>query len=237
MVTRIQVIVSALLVLFVIAVFIWGRSYWVPVVRKVVGDRTTADVIEKYGAESRLRLGKYFGAAGIHYPPTSVTFLAVKDIAAMEVWAGHEDAPVFIHSYPILGLSGGPGPKLREGDRQVPEGMYGITGFNPNSSFHLSMKLNYPNAFDLTQANAEDRNEPGTNIFIHGKSSSVGCLAMGDSAIEELFVLVHDIGASNVEVVISPSDPRQVHLSPSPDLSWVGPLYATITDKFSRYLR
>ncbi len=234
---RMQVIISAVLMLSVMAVFIWGRSYWVPVMRKVVGDRTTADVIEQYGVESRLRLGRYFSAAGIQYPPESVTFLAVKETAVMEVWVRSDTAPVFIHAYPVKGLSGGPGPKLREGDRQVPEGMYSIAGFNPNSSFHLSMKLDYPNAFDLKHAKIEGRDEPGSNIFIHGKSSSVGCLAMGDSAIEELYVLVHDIGSSNVEVVIAPSDPRQVKLSPNPDLSWVGPLYTEITNTFSRYIR
>ena len=58
------------------------------------------------------------------------------------------------------------------------------------------MKLDYPNAFDRLHANAEGRTQPGSNIFIHGKAASIGCLAMGDAAIEELFLLVSDIGIS-----------------------------------------
>ncbi len=202
---------------------------------KFTGKRTTADVIETYGVEARRRLGHYFDQAQVQYPPSSVTFLALKDSAVLEVWAGPEDAPTFIRDYAIQGLSGMPGPKLREGDKQVPEGIYQISGFNPNSSFHLSMKLNYPNSFDLLHANAEGRDEPGTNIFIHGKSASVGCLAMGDQSIEELFVLVYDVGMKNVSVVISPSDPRLSSLQNNLPLKWVDTLYTIITKKYSRY--
>jgi murein L,D-transpeptidase YafK len=70
--------------------------------------------------------------------------------------------------------SGKAGPKLREGDGQVPEGIYRIDGLNPNSSYHLSLKLNYPNDFDLEQARTEGRTELGGDIFIHGKAVSIG---------------------------------------------------------------
>ena len=80
--------------------------------------------------------------------------------------------------------------KLREGDRQVPEGLYRLIGRNPNSNYHLSMKLDYPNSYDPRHAKREGRSNPGSNIFIHGKSLSVGCLAMSGEAIEAFFVLV-----------------------------------------------
>jgi murein L,D-transpeptidase YafK len=93
-----------------------------------------------------------FAQAGVVYPPDELTLLGLKAERSLEVWALSGDSWSFIKSYPIKGASGNAGPKLREGDRQVPEGIYRIIGLNPNSSYHLSMKLNYPNEFDLQKA-------------------------------------------------------------------------------------
>jgi murein L,D-transpeptidase YafK len=112
-----------------------------------------------------------------------------------------------IRDYYIQVASGGAGPKLRQGDRQVPEGIYRIVKLDPNSHYHLSMKLNYPNEFDLLHARQDGRKAPGSNILIHGKAVSIGCLAMGDEAIEELFVLTEHVGVEKVKVVIAPHDP------------------------------
>jgi len=60
-----------------------------------------------------------------------------------------------IKSYPFTGFSGGLGPKLREGDGQIPEGVYAIEYLNPNSQFHLSVKLDYPNVFDKAKGRAD----------------------------------------------------------------------------------
>jgi len=140
-----------------------------------------------------------------------------------------------IHRYPIQKLSGELGPKQREGDRQVPEGIYTIVALNPNSSYHLSMKLDYPNAFDRARALEDGRSHPGSNIFIHGKALSVGCLAMGDVAIEELFVLAADMGIEDITCVIVPRDPRQVgwdeSLPGAPP--WVEALYAQIDSQIA----
>jgi len=199
--------------------------------------RTVDDVLNQLGDKARSRLIDHFTAAGVTYPPKQLTFLAIKDKAVMEVWAGPESSPSYIHSYPILALSGLSGPKLREGDRQVPEGIYSISGLNPNSRFHLSMKINYPNDFDLTHAKVEGRTTPGTNIFIHGKAASVGCLAMGDPAIEELFVLAADSGRTNIDVVIAPTDPRETPLTPVATLAWTTELYDAVSEKFAHYQR
>ena len=138
--------------------------------------------------------------------------------------------------YNIQAASGRLGPKLREGDRQVPEGIYKVIGLNPNSSYHLSMKLNYPNKFDLSWAQKENRTQPGSNIFIHGKALSIGCLAMGDEAIEELFVLGNDVGISNIKVIITPTDPRAGNLIPPTESKpWVKELYQDIESAFEPY--
>ena len=225
------------MVIGAVAMFFYGRSYWVPIYHGIVGKRTVQEVISIYGTDARERLKPYFTASGENYPPQKITLLAIKDTSILEVWSETAQGPKFIRSYQIQGLSGVSGPKLREGDKQVPEGFYDIEGLNPNSFYHLSMKLNYPNAFDLKHAKAEGRDSPGSNIFIHGKAVSIGCLAMGDSTIEELFVLTTDIGRNNLQVAIAPSDPRVTPLQASGKPLWVSELYQKLNVHFSRYVR
>lgn len=216
--------------------YFYGRSAWVPVYQKVTGKRTTSEVVQRYGPSAESRLTPYFAKAGVSYPPKQIRLLAIKDEKLLELWASDEGQYKFIRSYSVKAASGMSGPKLREGDRQVPEGIYQLEYLNPNSSYYLSMKLNYPNAFDRKYAQLEGRTHPGTNIFIHGKAVSIGCLAMGDPAIEELFVLVTKVGRKNVEVAIAPSDPRKTPITRSVQQpEWVSALYTRLTDYFEPY--
>jgi murein L,D-transpeptidase YafK len=80
----------------------------------------------------------------VSYPPREVTFIALKQEKKLELWARNSGEFRFIRDYDIQAASGVAGPKLRQGDRQVPEDIYRIAGLNPNSHYHLSMKLNYP---------------------------------------------------------------------------------------------
>lgn len=216
--------------------YLFGRAYWHPVYLKALGARSVADVIAQYGDESRSVLKPMFESVGLSYPPNKVTLLAVKDSQQMELWASNGNQWHQITAYAVKAASGVSGPKLREGDRQVPEGLYQVIGLNPNSSYHLSMKLNYPNSFDLKWANTENRDQPGSDIFIHGKAVSIGCLAMGDEVIEQLFTLVADVGKQNVQVIIAPTDPRKGQLIP-PDGSaaWVNELYQDIAVGFANF--
>ncbi len=232
---------TCMLVLVAIASLVllynYGRGFWVPVMQKIVGKRTVAEVMADVGPEARERLKPFFDRAGVQYPPQHVYLLAVKDKSILELWTGTKNNPVFVKEYLVKAASGVAGPKLREGDKQVPEGIYNVVGLNPNSSFHLSMKLDYPNAFDSQHAAAEGRSAPGSDIFIHGKSVSVGCLAMGDSGIEELFVLAADTGIKQISVIISPTDPRDGELKAAGDKVWVKKLYDQITHEFEFYRR
>ncbi|MBI4237522.1 MAG: L,D-transpeptidase family protein [Deltaproteobacteria bacterium] len=197
---------------------------------RTVSAATLATAITRYGPAAEARLTPHFQATDIPYPPRQLRFLTIKAEKALEVWAGAGQHWRLIKRYPILAASGTLGPKLREGDAQVPEGLYRIVALNPNSAFHLSMQLNYPNAFDRLQAQREGRTHPGSDIFIHGGAASIGCLAIGDSAIEELFTLVHRTGLSHVEVIITPTDPRRAPLRPPPHSpAWVTALYDQLT--------
>lgn len=203
---------------------------------RLLGRRTVADVVATYGPAARERLRPHFDEAGVLYPPREVTLLVDKGRRVLELWAKAEGSFAFIRRYPILKASGKEGPKLREGDLQVPEGKYRIIGLNPNSSFHLSMKLDYPNDFDRRQAQVDGRTGLGDDIFIHGKSVSIGCLAMGDPVIEELFVLAAQAGKEAFTVVIAPRDPRRESLEVGRDLPvWTVELYRQISQEFNRY--
>ncbi len=200
-----------------------------PLRRPGLGGKSVSDRMAEFGDAARTRMQPGFEASGVAYPPASVTFVAVKEERVLQVYAG-DRRQVKVLEYPVLGQSGDLGPKLREGDRQVPEGLYAIEGLNPNSRFYVSLRLNYPNSFDLARAAQEGRDQPGSDIYIHGRTASVGCLAMGDSAIEELFTLVEDVGPDKVRVIITPVDFRKESLADElpKEPPWVGGLYEQI---------
>jgi hypothetical protein len=193
--------------------------------------RTVEDVLRTIGPEAEKRLRAHFAGAGVAYPPKQVHLLAFKDERKLELWAAAGGVPRRVALYPLTDSSGELGPKLREGDYQIPEGTYRISLLNPNSQYHLSMKLDYPNAFDREQAKRDGRTALGGDIFIHGDEHTIGCLAIGDPAIEELFVLTARIGMERVKTIVAPVDLRH---RPAPDLgeralSWVPMLYAQLT--------
>jgi hypothetical protein len=209
--------------------FTYGRSLWVPAYYRMAGHRTVQGTVSQLAPKVEPHIKLMFDKVGITYPPREVALLAFKEERLLELWSRSDAEWVLVNTFKILGASGDAGPKLRQGDRQVPEGLYGIEGLNPNSSYHLSMKLNYPNESDRTRASAEGRTNLGGDIFIHGSTGSVGCLAMGDDSIEELFLLVHLVGKDKVTVIISPRDLRYLPPPRMPGPAWVPELYAELS--------
>ena len=131
-----------------------------------------------------------FTDTGLPYPPREIFLRAFKHEMELELWAREKDEPFRkVATFAVTAPSGSPGPKRREGDLQVPEGCYTIAVFNPQSRFHLSLGLNYPNASDRILA---DRARPGGEIFIHGGAVSIGCLPLGDPVIEEVYLAALD---------------------------------------------
>jgi len=197
----------------------------------VPAERTVESVVEDLGPSVRARWAPLCHAVGLYYPPPQLALLAFKRERRLEIW-GRQNGPwVPIDAMPVLAASGVPGPKLREGDGQVPEGFYRIVAFNPNSRYHLSLMLDYPNADDLIEGERDGRTDLGGEIFVHGGARSIGCLAVGDYAIESLFVLVADVGIENVQVIIAPRDPRGgITLEPIADVPFTTDLYRRIED-------
>ncbi len=227
------IIPLALLCLVGLVVVFWPyiHSALAPFLQKFSRPRTVAERVQKYGAKARSRLAPHFQRAQVAYPPRRVALVGLKAERRLQVYAaGPTNGYRFICSYPILAASGGPGPKLREGDRQVPEGIYPIELLNPNSLYHLSLKVGYPNSFDRAQAAKDGRTNLGGDIMIHGSSVSIGCLAVGNRAAEDLFILTADTGLQNISVVLSPVDFRTGAAAPNAGKlpGWVQPLYSEI---------
>jgi hypothetical protein len=187
--------------------------------------------IIRYGLHKEPHLMSYFSKAGIAYPPKDIALLAFKKEQQIQLWAKDlKEHWRHIHTYPLTASSGSLGPKLKEHDRQIPEGIYRLTSFNPYSSMHLSMMINYPNEFDRQQAARDGRHRLGGDIFLHGKDRSVGCLAVGDSAIDELFLLSHRVGLNHVQLIIAPNDLRRSRAATNTLIQpkWVPILYQKI---------
>ncbi|HEX6913595.1 MAG TPA: L,D-transpeptidase family protein [Chitinophagaceae bacterium] len=133
-------------------------------------------------------LRKQFEKAGLTWPAKQIYIRSFKYDSQLEVWVRNSSTEPYqlFKTYKVCALSGSLGPKRMEGDYQVPEGFYYINVFNPRSTYHLSLGINYPNASDLVLS---DSIQPGGDIFIHGSCLTVGCIPIQDHQIEELYIL------------------------------------------------
>lgn len=184
---------SGLMVLSLFYFVIWNAE------KSPIMDDSTAEQVRAYYAKMK--------SMGIAKEHLNIFLRAFKQEQELEVWVSDTQQKEFqlLLTYPICKNSGDLGPKRKEGDLQVPEGLYHIDRMNPNSAYHLSMGLNYPNASDRIRG---DQNEPGSDIFIHGGCVTVGCLPITDAKIEELYELVTQAqsnGQDRVPVHIFPA--------------------------------
>jgi murein L,D-transpeptidase YafK len=127
-------------------------------------------------------------------------FRAFKNEAILEAWVKPSGATQYMlfKTYPICEVSGELGPKRQGGDYQTPEGFYFIDRFNPQSQYHLSLGIDYPNQADRINSKAADL---GGDIFIHGSCITAGCLPMTDDLIKEIYVLSIEAG-NNTQIPI-----------------------------------
>lgn len=197
-----------------------------------------SQVIATYGEVVRKKLKARFHAVNVSYPPQKMTWIGLKQEKLLFVFAADAKGNMRqLLSYPIIGASGGSGPKLKEGDKQVPEGFYKLIAFRPNVIAHLALAVNYPNAEDRAHAKSERRKNLGTDILIHGSRWSTGCLAMGNEPIEELFVLAHDTGLKNISVVFAPCNltAHQPDMDFRQQPRWLSGLYARLSTELKKY--
>lgn len=144
-----------------------------------------------------------------------------KEERLLEVWVENGGRYDLFKTYEICNYSGVLGPKLKEGDRQSPEGFYrvGISALNPNSRFHLSFNLGYPNRFDRAHRRT------GSYLMVHGACASIGCYAMRDGNIEEIYLMVEaalTAGQKQVPVHAFPFRMSDTRLAREKDHRWYG---------------
>lgn len=201
--------ISVSLLILVVIYFYVGDATWIT---ERLNRRTVASRLAQFEEAVDLRIRPLFDAKNVQYPPKNVKLVFLKEEKLLRLYAGNSESSVeLIKIYPVLAASGKSGPKLREGDMQVPEGIYRVESLNPNSLFHLSLKVNYPNAFDKEKAAFEGRTNLGGDIRIHGKNVSAGCVAIGDEAIEELFILAAKTKYQDWELIFAPTDLTSYH--------------------------
>ena len=122
----------------------------------------------------------------------------IKEDRDLELWVQESDKSwQILKSYHIFGMSGELGPKTAEGDEQAPEGFYRVYphSMNPRSKFHLSFNIGYPNAYDRKLGRT------GRFIMVHGDILSIGCFAMTDARIEEIYTMVNEAFKAGTQYV------------------------------------
>lgn len=173
----------------------------------------------------------YFTSKNISYQGFHMFIRAFKKEMKLEVWVREKekDTHVLLHTYDFCSTSGILGPKRKEGDQQIPEGVYHLNHFNPVSNFYLSLGINYPNASDKILG---DPKHPGSSIYIHGNCVTIGCIPITDDKIKELYFLAVEAtnhGQQKIPVHIFPTKlngaawsslKREFHTDPSVISFW-----------------
>ena len=253
-------IFSIILLLISIALFyFWGREIWYPYYKECVIQKDIEPIecnlthvdpditpippiinikvtVPLEQLSSKQRLKRHLADSDFIFYPKKLTLIGIKHEKLLEVWAELHGKWVLLTTYPFTAFSGKLGPKYKEGDRQIPEGIYRISYLNPNSNFHLSMRVNYPNTFDKKMAREEKRTNLGGDIMIHGSDVTIGCIPIGDDKIEELYFLAEKVGISNIKVILTPVDFRRMEVKIKNDKHpWLKTLYANIKKEMTLY--
>lgn len=204
------------------AALAWGKR----IVAATGSCHTVSERISEIGAK-KPHLKRLSASAG-----GKLHILVFKRERLLEVHAPGWKTPLV---YPITGFSGTLGPKLKEGDGQIPEGIYGIEYLNPNSLYHLSLKVSYPNDADRQRAKRDGRMKLGGDIMIHGENATIGCVPIGNEAIEDVFYMAHAVGIKNILVVMAPYDMRNGRIPELEESSvaWYGELCREIESALS----
>lgn len=197
-----------ILVLLLVA----GLLAAIPAVQHLTGRRVILPPAAQAPLEGRLAEAGFSVGQPVH-------FRIFKEEDILEVWMERNGRFERAFSYPICAWSGRLGPKLREGDKQSPEGFYLVSSkqLKPDSSFHLALNIGFPNAFDTTQGRT------GSFLMIHGACVSIGCYAMTDAGIEDIYRLTEQAllkGQEAISVHIFPFRMTEERLAAAAAQPW-----------------
>jgi len=186
------------------------------------------------GTPDLSRLNERMAEKGIR-PGSPILLRAFKSESEFEVWFRKDNTYVLFATYPVCNWSGTLGPKIREGDKQTPEGFYTVTRAQIHhvGRWPRSLNLGFPNAFDTAQSRS------GSNILVHGGCSSVGCFAMTNAVIEEIYAFTEQAlngGQTFIPVHVYPFRLTNENLETQKSSAWY-PFWVnmkTVYDTFER---
>lgn len=205
--------------LAVTALVAWPLTQGYPTILHLLGDRIIADYTPRY---DRTQLFADLGDAGFRLgAPAHVRIF--KRERRLEVWL-QDTAGRFekFRDYAICHYSGSLGPKLAEGDQQAPEGFYRVSKLqlNPQSRHYLAFNLGFPNAYDRAHSRT------GSALMVHGGCSSIGCFAITDEGVDEVYAMVEaalDGGQKAIDVSVFPFEMTETALAAAGRQSpWAG---------------
>ena len=200
--------------------------------------QSVESIAKKYGPKVEISLKNAFEKTQIDSTDFEMAILAFKKEQILEVAVRKNETENWklLKKYPFTAFSGKIGPKLKNGDKQVPEGIYQMEYLNPNSKYHLSIKVSYPNDFDKEKAKQDGRTDLGGDIMIHGKSVTIGCIPVGDKNIEEIFILATKTKNKHFPIIVAPHDFRTNKTFPKIEaISWEKDLYENISKELTNF--
>lgn len=200
--------------------------------------KTIESVVKKTRKQTEKSLKKCLAKNNLSADAIEIAILAFKTEELLELYGRTTSSENWklLKTYNFTNTSGILGPKLQNGDKQIPEGIYHMEYLNPNSKYHLSIKVSYPNEFDKQKAKHDGRTDLGGDIMIHGKNVTIGCIPIGDKNIEELFYLASKAKNKQFPILIAPTDFRKNDTFPSiANISWEKELYLNLQEKLKEF--
>jgi murein L,D-transpeptidase YafK len=168
-------------------------------------------------------------------PGAPVYIRIFKEEGILETWVRNDTAKLYqpFKTYQICAMSGKLGPKIKQGDKQAPEGFYDIAvqRMHPGSQYHLAMNIGYPNTYD------ESHQRTGDKLMIHGGCKSDGCFAMTNPGIEEIYLLVEQSlggGQDYVPVHVFPFRMTAENMARYPDNYWT-PFWTNLKEGYDYF--
>ena len=168
--------------------------------------------------------------------PQELKIVVLKEERVVELWGKYPDGKwKFLNKAVILAVSSKKGAKLLEDDGKTPEGVYRVTGLNPQSEFYLALQLDYPSETDVKTAQEQgaDPTRMGRGYAIHGFGFSSKGVAITNKGIEMAFYLAAKVGKEHTQVIISPRDFRKRPPSENMESAWLLKRYKMLEQKLN----
>jgi murein L,D-transpeptidase YafK len=232
-----KMIIPTVLLILLFAVLL-NKNKIINAFSKTKNEETIESVIKKTNKKTKKSLKECLEKNNLDADNIEIAILAFKTDQILELYGrtSSSDKWKLLNTYNFTNFSGVLGPKLRNGDKQIPEGVYQMEYLNPNSKYHLSIKVNYPNSFDKEKAKLDGRTDLGGDIMIHGKDVTIGCIPIGDKNIEEVFYLASKAKNRNFPIIIAPNDFRKNNNFPSiSNISWEKELYLNVEKNLNEF--